>query len=119
MASVLFRLSWPQQLLRIAGRARVSIQLISASDVQVRSLQDKPLTVDAELDTRLALQSAKSSVVDERENQHRNLQCLVLSKTIEAIIKRQAIACVLDRRNARVIRQLRGREFFAGPLART
>lgn len=59
--------SQPQPLLRVAGRARVSIQLLSVSDVQVRcSLQNQPLTVDAELDTRLALRSAKSSMVYER-----------------------------------------------------
>lgn len=84
----------------------------------VLSLQNKPLTVDAELDTRLALRSAKSSMVYERTG---TAICNVsyYQTSTGSIIKRQELTCVLDRRNARVIRQLRGREFFVGPLVRT
>lgn len=79
-----------QQSLRIACRARISIQLIFASDVQVPcSLQDKPLTVDAELDTRLALWSARELMVYEDQASTAVWNVSYYQTSMEMAMKRQ------------------------------
>lgn len=101
----------------VACRAGISINPIeSASDVRC-SLQDKPLPVDAELDTRLALWPAKDLMVHEK--QHRNLACLVLPNKYRDDMNDAGRGLALDRRNVRVTGQLRKREFFVGHLVRT
>lgn len=53
------------------------------------------------------------------EDQHSNLECLVLPEKYRDDIEEAGKGLALDRKNARVIGQLRSREFFAGPLVRT